>query len=356
MTNRNKRRVTVAVAAILGATVSASLYARYADQPIGPERDAPRGAMCLELEDSAANQELKAKYDLALEAQKQAEADLVAKQEAVEAQRNLLLQARQQQQHVAAECANAVSEQQQAERAANREAQRKAAELAQREALEAAQRRQAEWQAAVTAQQQAAQEAQQRAAEEARKWQAAVTAQQQAAQQAQQKAAEDAQKRQAEWQAAVTAQQQAAQEAQQRAAEETRKRQAEWQAPSQERNDAAMAQGQYGAPFDAAGYPAASFPPPFEAPGPLAQGDFPGMDWDYLPERPGFPAAGYADTRKEMFEAHQRRRDEMQHRRYAMNERLDTLRRDGPYRTARYYETSDHSLAEMCEAFSNKRD
>ena len=331
MTNRNKRRVTVAVAAILGATVSASLYARYADQPIGPERDAPRGAMCLELEDSAANQELKAKYDLALKAQKQAEADLAAKQEAVEAQRNLLLQARQQQQHVAAECANAVSEQQQAERAANRQAQRKAAELAQREALEAAQRRQAEWQAAVTAQQQAAQEAQQRAAEEARK-------------------------RQAEWQAAVTAQQQAAQEAQQRAAEEARKRQAEWQAPSQVRNDAAMAQGQYGAPFDAVGYPGASFPLPFEAPGPLAQGHFPGMDWDYLPERPGFPAAGYADTRKEMFEAHQRRRDEMQHRRYAMNERLDTLRRDGPYRTARYYETSDHSLAEMCEAFSNKRD
>jgi len=302
MTNRNKRRVTVAVAAILGATVSASLYARYADQPIGPERDAPRGAMCLELEDSAANQELKAKYDLALKAQKQAEADLAAKQEAVEAQRNLLLQARQQQQHVAAERANAVSEQQQAERAANRQAQRKAAELAQREALEAAQRRQAEWQAAVTAQQQAAQEAQQRAAEEARK------------------------------------------------------RQAEWQAPSQVRNDAAMAQGQYGAPFDAVGYPGASFPLPFEAPGPLAQGHFPGMDWDYLPERPGFPAAGYADTRKEMFEAHQRRRDEMQHRRYAMNERLDTLRRDGPYRTARYYETSDHSLAEMCEAFSNKRD
>ena len=76
MTDRNKRRVTVAVAAILGATVSASLYARYADQPIGPERDAPRGAMCLKLADSPANQELKAKYDLALEAQKQAEADL----------------------------------------------------------------------------------------------------------------------------------------------------------------------------------------------------------------------------------------------------------------------------------------
>lgn len=331
MTNRKKRRVPVAVAAILGATISASPYARYPDQPIWPERNAPHGAMCLELEDSPANQELKAKYDLALEAQKQAEADLVAKQEAVEAQRNLLLQARQQQQHVAAECANAVSEQQQAQRAANREAQRKAAELAQHEALEAAQKRQVEWQAAITAQQKAAQEAQQRAAEEARK-------------------------RQAEWQAALTAQQQAARQAQQKAAEDAQKRQAEWQAPSQERNDAAMVQGQYGAPFDAFGYPGASFPPPLEAPGPFAQGDFPGMDWDYLPERPGFPAAGYADTRKEMFEAHQRRRDEMQHRRFAMNERLDTLRRDGPCRTARYYETSDHSLAEMCEALNNKRD
>ena len=331
MTNRNKRRVAVAVAAILGATASASLYARYADQPIWPEREAPRGAMCLELKDSAVNKELKAKYGHAVEARKQAQADLAAKQEAVEAQRKLLLQVQEQQQQLAADCATAVSQQQQAEWAADKEARRKAAELAQREALEAAQKRQAEWQAA-------------------------VTAQQQATRQAQQKAAEEAQKRQAEWQAAMTAEQQAARQAQQKAAEEAQKRQAEWQTPWQERNEAAMAQGQTGAPFGAVGYPGVNFPAPFEAPGPLVHGDLPGMDWDYLPERPGFLDAGYADTRKELFEAHQRRRDEMKHRRFAKNERLDTSRRDGPYRATRYYETSDYSLAERCEALNAERD
>ena len=370
MTDRKKRRVAVAIATMLGVTVSASLSARYANQPIWPERAAPTGAMCLELKDSPESAELKTRYERTVETQKQAEADLASAQEAVTAQRKRLSELREQRQQVAADCAAALSEQQHAEWAANREAQRQAAVLAQRQALEAAEKQQAEWQATMTAQQQTMQQAQQKAAEDAQKrqadWQAAMTAQQQATREAQQKAAVDAQKRRADWQAAMTAQQQAMREAQQKAAEDAQKRQAELQ----ERSKAATAEGQYGAPFDTSGYPATRFRAPFEPPQPPAYGAFRGRernylplpgdpmltDWDYEPERLGFLDGGYADLRKEMMAAHQRRRDEMEDRRYALSERLDALRRERPYGSARFYQTPDRSLAEMCETLSDKRD
>ena len=312
MTDRRKRRVAIAVATMLGVTVSASLSARYANQPIWPERTAPTGAMCLELKDSPESAELKTKYERAVETQKQAQADLAAAQEAVTAQRKRLSELREEQRQVAADCAAALSEQRQAEWTANTEAQRQAAVVAQRQALEAAEKQQAEWQAA-------------------------MTAQQQTMRQAQQKAAEDAQKRQAEW---------------------------------QERSKAATAEGQYGPAFDTSGYPVSGFRAPFEPPQPPAYGELPGrewnylplpgdptlMDWDYEPQRLGFLDGDDAGLRKEMMEAHQRRRDEMENRRYAMNERLDALRRERPYGSARFYQRPDRSLAEMCETLSDKRD
>jgi len=341
MTDRKKRRVAVAIATMLGVTVSASLSARYANQPIWPERAAPTGAMCLELKDSPESAELKTRYERTVETQKQAEADLATAQETVTVQRKRLSELREQRQQVAADCAAALSEQQHAEWAANREAQRQAAVLAQRRALEAAEKQQAEWQAT-------------------------MTTQQQTMQQAQQKAAEDAQKRQADWQAAMTAQQQATRAAQQKAAEDAQKRQADWR----ERSKAATAEDHYGAPFDTSGYPATGFRAPFEPPQPPAYDAFRGRernylplpgdpmltDWDYEPERLGFLDGGYTDLRKEMMEAHQRRRDEMEDRRYAMSERLDALRRERPYGSARFYQTPDRSLAEMCETLSDKRD
>ena len=433
MKNVNKHRVAVAVAALVGVTVSASLYARYQDHLVLPEHRALNGAMCEELKDSSANKDMKAEYEAALEAQKQARVDLIDKQAAVKAQRKLLLQAQAHQQKITTECATAAREQQQAEadaqrqaaldaareqqaraqaeRTANIEAQRKAAAEAQQKAMEEAQKRQAEWQTAMASQQQAVQEAQRKAAEEAQKriaeQQAARVAQQQAVQKAQRKAAEEAQKHVAEQQAAMAAQQQAVQEAQRKAAEEAQKRvaeqqadmaaqqqseqdaqrkaaeeaqkraaeqQAQWQAmadsqraaaaeameqQAQQRqewqnNTATAGQNPYAHPFSAAGYPTGPFSEPFNAPQPLARGEIPAPDWDFIPDQSGFFDNGYPDVRKEMFDSRQRRRNARKHR--LMNERPDAYRRDMPFRTAGYYGMDNDAITQMCETFNKQRD
>ncbi|MEA2078692.1 MAG: hypothetical protein U9P00_02330 [Pseudomonadota bacterium] len=127
------------------------------------------------------------------------------------------------------------------------------------------------------------------------------------------------------------------------AMEQQAKQRQEWH------NTAAAGQATYVQPLYAAGYPTS----PFNAHPPLARGEIPAPNWDFIPEQSGFFDNGYPDVRKEILDSRQRRRNARQHR--FMNERPDAYGRDMPYRTANYYGMDDAAITEMCETFNKQR-